>query len=183
MPARRRPLSSAGPRDTGQDAERDADGGRRGAGAYPAYALGLLTLINLLNYTDRNVIFALFEGFYQGQGRAFAIGIYSVGMAFGGVLGIWLGGVLAERYGWRAAFVVLGVPGFLLAILASRLREPRRRPLAPLATTVRAWFERGRRQAMQYGKPLIGLSLLGAGLSGLLGLFEGLPPGVETAVF
>src|SRR2546422_5918960 len=25
------------------------------------YALGLLTLINLLNYTDRNVVFALFE--------------------------------------------------------------------------------------------------------------------------
>ena len=105
---------------------------------------------------------ALIAEFYQGRRRAFAIGIYSVGMAFGGVLGIWLGGVLAERYGWRAAFVVLGVPGFLLAILASRLREPRRRPLAPLATTVRGWFERGRRQAMQYGKPLIGLSLLGA---------------------
>src|SRR5207244_3744864 len=30
-------------------------------GAYAAYALGLLTLINLLNYTDRNVVFALFE--------------------------------------------------------------------------------------------------------------------------
>src|SRR5213076_96804 len=28
---------------------------------YAAYALGLLTLINLLNYTDRNVVFALFE--------------------------------------------------------------------------------------------------------------------------
>src|SRR3989440_3060466 len=36
---------------------------------------------------------------------------------------------------------------------------------------------------MRYGKPLIGLSLVGAALSGLLGLFEGLPPGVETAVF
>ncbi|OLC99783.1 MAG: hypothetical protein AUI88_01290 [Gemmatimonadetes bacterium 13_1_40CM_3_70_8] len=91
--------------------------------------------------------------------------------------------MLAEHYGWRAAFVALGVPGFLLAILASRLREPRRRPPAPVATTVRGWFERGRRQAMRYGKPLIGLSLAGAALSGLLGLFEGLPPGVETAVF
>src|SRR5437764_2721849 len=271
--ARRRPLPSAGPRDTGQDAERDADGGRRGTGAYAAYALGLLTLINLLNYIDRNVIFALFEHikreltlsdqqlgwlgsayvvvlslaalplgvigdlrsrraviafgvglwsactalgaavhrfwqllvcrsrvrfgeagygpaaqaliaeFYQGRRRAFAIGVYSVGMAFGGVLGIWLGGVLAERYGWRAAFVAMGVPGFLLAILASRLREPRQRPPAPMATTLQGWFERGRRQAMQYGKPLIGLALAGAALSGLLDLFEGLPPGIETAVF
>src|SRR5437870_2369433 len=104
-------------------------------------------------------------------------------MAFGGVLGIWLGGVLAEHYGWRAAFVVLGVPGFLLALLASRLREPRRRAPAPLVTTVRGWFERGRRQAMQYAKPLIGLLLVGATLSGLLGLFEVVPPGVEAAVF
>src|SRR4029077_2534087 len=29
--------------------------------AYAAYALGLLTLINLLNYIDRNVVYALFE--------------------------------------------------------------------------------------------------------------------------
>jgi len=42
---------------------------------------------------------ALIAEFYQGRQRAFAIGIYSVGMAFGGVLGIWLGGVLAEHYG------------------------------------------------------------------------------------
>src|SRR5438552_8763092 len=49
---------------------------------------------------------ALIAEFYQGRQRAFAIGIYSVGIAFGGALGIWLGGVLAERYGWRAACVV-----------------------------------------------------------------------------
>ena len=52
-----------------------------------------------------------------------------------------------------------------------------------MATTLQGWFERGRRQAMQYGKPLIGLALAGAALSGLLDLFEGLPPGIETAVF
>src|SRR5256886_11990800 len=68
---------------------------------------------------------ALIAEFYRGRQRAFAIGIYSVGMAFGGVLGIWLGGVLAEHYGWRAAFVVLGVPGFLLAILASDRKSTR----------------------------------------------------------
>src|SRR3989454_11477308 len=36
---------------------------------------------------------------------------------------------------------------------------------------------------MQYGKPLIGLALAGAALSGLLDLWEGLPPGIEAAVF
>ena len=86
---------------------------------------------------------ALIAEYYRGRRRAFAIGIYSVGMAFGGVLGIWAGGVLAERFGWRAAFVAMGVPGFVLALLASRLREPRRRPPAPLGATVRGWAERG----------------------------------------
>src|ERR1044071_9747408 len=52
MRARSRSLSRARP-----EPSREV----KGAGAYAAYALGLLTLINLLNYTDRNVIYALFE--------------------------------------------------------------------------------------------------------------------------
>jgi len=125
---------------------------------------------------------ALIAEFYEGRRRAFAIGVYSVGMTFGGVLGIWLGGVLAARYGWRVAFVAMGVPGFILAILASRLREPRRRPPAPLVVTVRSWTERGVRQALAHGKPLVGLALVGAALSGVLELLGG-PPEVATAVF
>src|SRR2546425_10950857 len=44
---------------SGADPERVGPAGT--SRAYAAYALGLLTLINLLNYTDRNVVFALFE--------------------------------------------------------------------------------------------------------------------------
>jgi MFS family permease len=126
---------------------------------------------------------ALIAEFYQGRRRALAIGVYSVGMALGGVLGIWLGGVLAERYGWRAAFVAMGAPGVVLALLASRLREPRRRAPAPIITTVRGWYERGVRQGLAYGKPLLGLTLAGAALSAALDVFRGLPAGIETAVF
>jgi MFS family permease len=129
---------------------------------------------------------ALIVEFYRGKRRAFAIGIYSVGMAFGGVLGIWLGGVLAQSYGWRAAFVAMGTPGFFLALLASRLREPRGRPPAPIRATVKGWFDRGRtrlHQALVVGRPLIWLTLAGAILSALLDLFQGLPPGLDTAVF
>jgi predicted MFS family arabinose efflux permease len=48
----------------------------------------------------------------------------SAGLAIGGVLGILLGGTLEQLYGWRIAFMVVGVPGFLLALLASRLIDP-----------------------------------------------------------
>src|SRR5256885_6308546 len=107
-------------------------------------------------------------------------------MAFGGVLGIWLGGVVAGRYGWRAAFVALGVPGFLLARLASGLREPRRRPPPTIRATVKSWYARGRvgaHEALRLGAPLIWLTLAGAALSGVLDVFEGLPRVLDTAGF
>jgi MFS family permease len=79
---------------------------------------------------------ALIAEYFKEKRRALAIGIYSVGMALGGVLGIWLGGLLAEAYGWRFAFLWLGIPGFVLALLASRLREPAQRPPTPIVTTL-----------------------------------------------
>jgi len=86
---------------------------------------------------------AIIAQHYKGRRRAFAIGIYSVGMALGGVLGIWVGGVIAERYGWRWAFIAMGGPGLILALLASRLRELDRRPPPPVAEALRRWWKRG----------------------------------------
>ena len=126
---------------------------------------------------------ALIAEYYQGRRRAFAIGVYSVGMAFGGVLGIWAGGVLAARFGWRAAFLALGAPGFVLALLASRLREPRHRPPAPLLDTVHGWARRGLRRAVSYGAPLILLALAGSAGSAVVNRFERVPAAVPTAVF
>lgn len=126
---------------------------------------------------------ALIAEYYRGKRRAFAIGIYSVGMALGGLTGIWLGGVLAERYGWRHTFLIMGAPGLLLAVLASRLREPEQRAPAGLVATLRAWITRGVRRTLHLAAPLIGLSAAGAVVSGVLALFEGLPADVPTAVF
>jgi MFS family permease len=185
---------------------------------YKWYALGLLALINLLNYIDRNVIYALFEpikrdlaltdsqlgwlgsayilvfsvaalpfgvlsdlrsrraviaggvtvwsaftflsglvksywqlftcraavgvgeaaygpaaaslvaDYFPGERRAMAMGILSSGIALGGVLGLLLGGYLEEIYGWRVAFMTVGVPGFICAVLVARLRDPTREP-------------------------------------------------------
>ena len=130
---------------------------------------------------------ALIAEFFKGRQRAFAIGIYSVGMTFGGVLGIWLGGVLAEYFhSWRPVFVAVGIPGFLLALLASRLREPQRHAPPSIRATVEAWYERGRarvRQALILARPLIWLTVAGALVSSTLDLFQGLPPGLDTAAF
>jgi predicted MFS family arabinose efflux permease len=56
--------------------------------------------------------------------RARIMGLFNVGMFIGGAAGLILGGILGEIMGWRAAFFLVSLPGFLLAALAWRLREP-----------------------------------------------------------
>ncbi|MCB1700334.1 MAG: MFS transporter [Pseudomonadales bacterium] len=49
--------------------------------------------------------------------RASAIGFYSMGVSVGILFGFLAGGWLNEFFGWRVAFMVVGAPGILLAIL------------------------------------------------------------------
>lgn len=126
---------------------------------------------------------AIIAQYYKGRRRAFAIGIYSVGMALGGVLGIWLGGVIAERYGWRWAFIWMGVPGLVLALLASRIRELDRRPPRPLLQTLQGWWHEGLHGVVHYVGPLVLCAGIGALLAGILALIEGIPSQLDTAVF
>jgi predicted MFS family arabinose efflux permease len=59
--------------------------------------------------------------------RAVALSIYAIGSPIGVMLGMGLGAVVAESYGWRTAFLVAGVPGLVLALIALfTLKEPRR---------------------------------------------------------
>ena len=44
----------------------------------------------------------------------------------GSAMGYALGGVVAQHYGWRAAFLVAGVPGLILAAFLLRLADPER---------------------------------------------------------
>ena len=126
---------------------------------------------------------AIIAQYYKGRRRAFAIGIYSVGMALGGVLGIWLGGIIAERYGWRWAFIWMGFPGLVLAFLASRLRELDRRPPPAIVETLRRWWQQGMHGVTHYVMPLAICAGIGALIAGVLALFEGIPSQVTTAMF
>ncbi len=49
--------------------------------------------------------------------RAGALGFYSSGVSFGILFGFLFGGWLNEYFGWRVAFLIVGVPGVLLALL------------------------------------------------------------------
>lgn len=59
--------------------------------------------------------------------RARAFAIYQLGPPIGGLIGMVLGGFLAGTLGWRWAFVVVGLPGLVVALLVLLLlRDPRR---------------------------------------------------------
>jgi predicted MFS family arabinose efflux permease len=59
--------------------------------------------------------------------RPLAFSIFALGAPLGAWLGSELAGNVAETHGWRAAFMVLGVPGLLLAlIILLTIREPAR---------------------------------------------------------
>ena len=59
--------------------------------------------------------------------RSSAMAFYGLGIPIGSLLGMAMGGLLADAYGWRTAFLVAGVPGIIMAVaLPMLIREPRR---------------------------------------------------------
>ena len=70
---------------------------------------------------------SLVSDYFYKEERATALGIYSLGGPFGSLFGILLGGWITATLGWRWAFVAVGLPGVLLAIIVKlTLKEPKR---------------------------------------------------------
>lgn len=59
--------------------------------------------------------------------RAMPMAILAAGPNFGILFGFLAGSILSEMFGWRMAFIAVGVPGLLMAlIIMLAMREPRR---------------------------------------------------------
>jgi MFS family permease len=69
---------------------------------------------------------ALLSDFYPSTRRNRILTIFYVAVPVGSALGFELGGLLGERYGWRPAFLVCGLPGLIAAALALAIRDPGR---------------------------------------------------------
>lgn len=67
----------------------------------------------------------LADAFPQAR-RARVMAWWGAALPLGVFLGYAAGGLIGQRFGWQAAFLVVGVPGLVLAALVSRTQEPRR---------------------------------------------------------
>ncbi len=96
---------------------------------------------------------SMISDYFPPERRATALGVFSLGVPIGILIGFLAGGWLGETLGWRKAFLVVGLPGVALALVSfATLREPPRglseglepQEEAPSAGTVMRFLWRAR---------------------------------------
>jgi MFS family permease len=114
--------------------------------------------------------YSIISDYFPPRRRGGALALYSLGVPFGTLFGAASGGWIAAQWGWRTAFVALGVVGLVLSPLVLLIvREPVRGRLdagfdaaAPKASVVSAVISFAR-------KPALVLTAVSAGLTAFLG--------------
>lgn len=69
---------------------------------------------------------SMIADYFPPERRARALSVFMLGLPFGLALSFAVSGFVAQKYGWRWAFVAAGAPGIFAALLALLMREPRR---------------------------------------------------------
>ena len=118
--------------------------------------------------------YSLISDYYPPQRRGTAMAVMGMGIPLGVLTGFLVGGWVNEFFGWRTAFMVVGTPGVLLALLLRfTLREPprgqyddaRTQDQAPtLLATFRFLWKRPSCHHLCLAAALYGLSGWGAGI-------------------
>ncbi|MBX9859664.1 MAG: MFS transporter [Sphingomonas sp.] len=151
--------------------------------------------------------YSLISDWFPKRLRATALAIYSAGLYVGGGISLGIGGLIVKGWnqaypgggplglvGWQAAFLIVGLPGLLLALVIFTLREPSRGqseglPAPPphpapfraflneLVTIVPPLTLIGAAQggAAAFARNVAGLALIAGLVSGLIALGEPVP--------
>lgn len=67
---------------------------------------------------------SLIADYFPPKRRATALGVFQAAIPMGFALGYVIGVILARFFGWRMAFMIVGLPGLITAAFVWRLREP-----------------------------------------------------------
>lgn len=85
---------------------------------------------------------SIISDLFEKERRSLAMAIFSVGANVGMLAGFIVGGYVAVEYGWRHAFLIIGAPGVLVAlVILATMREPQRGLADGLAGTTSATRE------------------------------------------
>jgi len=74
---------------------------------------------------------ALIASIFPARMRSMLLAAFFAAASVGSVLGVLLGGLIAAKWGWQAAFGIVGVPGLVLALLYLKVRDYRTVDLTP----------------------------------------------------
>jgi MFS family permease len=98
------------------------------AGLSPGYRslLAARTVVGIGEASFGTVSPGLLADYFPKERRGRVLSYFYLAIPVGSALGYLFGGILGEAVSWRAAFLLVGVPGLLLAIPLALLREPRR---------------------------------------------------------
>jgi predicted MFS family arabinose efflux permease len=80
---------------------------------------------------------SLISSYVKPEQRSQSLSVIAIGAVLGLAIGMMLGGYMSEWWGWRAAFVVAGLPGIVFSVFFFRtIREPQNieRPVSWLKT-------------------------------------------------
>lgn len=70
---------------------------------------------------------SMIADYYPPEQRSTAMGFYTIGISAGIMLAYMLGGWVAQNVGWREAFLIVGIPGLVLALVVrTTVVEPER---------------------------------------------------------
>ncbi len=70
---------------------------------------------------------AMISDYFPLEKRSSALSIYSTGLYIGILIAFLMGGYLNQHFGWRTAFLVIGVPGIIFSLLFYvTVKEPKR---------------------------------------------------------
>jgi MFS family permease len=100
-----------------------------GVVALSSVALGLCAVRAMVGVGESSystITPTLVADYFPLERRATALGVFQAAIPMGFALGYVMGAVLAHFFGWRVAFMLVGLPGLIVAFFVWRLREPRR---------------------------------------------------------
>ena len=113
---------------------------------------------------------SLIADYYAPRDRSQALGVYAMGVTLGTMFANLIGGWVTDAYDWRTAFLVVGLPGILIAIVFKlTVKEPPRGYTDPVNTQTKERVDLSEAIRELTTKPAFWLMTAGATIASFCG--------------